>query len=286
MTTTPYGLGSVSETLLVTLYCRAIESESADPVIVDRKAVEVTRKLDEYLAASPVRMHRMLARRAIPRQLPVNMSLRARDFDRYAREFLDRAPDGVIVNVGCGLDSRCSRVDNGRALWFDLDLPEVIEFRRQFIEESERCKSIASSVLDFSWMDEVKAAGRQQHMFMAEGLLMYLQEDQVRSLLLKLLETFPGSELVAEVTSSFIIRLLHSFIGRGSLQRKIGFAKDVTFTFGVDRGDQFEDWDPRITFLDERFYFNASEAKLGWMRFFARFKRFKYAQWIVHYRLE
>ena len=281
----PGDLSDISETLLVTLYCRAVESETRDPIIVDRKACEIARKLDERLAASPIRMHRMLANRALPRYLPANMSLRARDFDRYVQEFLSKAPDGAIVNMGCGLDSRCFRVDNGQALWFNLDLPEVIEFRRQFLEETDRYRSISSSVLDFSWMDGVKAAGRRDHMFMAEGLLMYFHEDQVKALVLELLRRFPGSELVAEVTSSWIVRMLHGPFGRGSMQRKIGFARGVTFSFGVDSGDHFERWDPRIEFLDERFYCNETERKLGWLRHMVRFRKFKYAQWIVHYRL-
>ena len=59
--------------------------------------------------------------------------LRNIKFERYARVFLASHPDAVVVHIGCGLDSRFERVDNGRVEWYDLDLPEVIELRRTFI---------------------------------------------------------------------------------------------------------------------------------------------------------
>ncbi len=63
----------------------------------------------------------------------VMIILRNREFDRYARDFLRRHPQAVVVHIGCGLDSRFERVDNGEVEWYDLDLPEVIELRRKFI---------------------------------------------------------------------------------------------------------------------------------------------------------
>ena len=70
--------------------------------------------------------------------------MRIRHFDRYVADFLAREPDGVVVSLGCGLDDRRRRVDNGTVRWFDLDLPEVIELRRRFLDETDRMRFIAS----------------------------------------------------------------------------------------------------------------------------------------------
>jgi len=59
--------------------------------------------------------------------------LRNREFDRYAQDFLRCHPEAVVVHIGCGLDSRFERVDNGQVEWYDLDLPHVIELRRKLI---------------------------------------------------------------------------------------------------------------------------------------------------------
>lgn len=63
----------------------------------------------------------------------VGIVLRTREFDRYARDFLTRHPVAVVVHIGCGLDCRFERVDNGTVAWYDLDLPEVIALRRKLI---------------------------------------------------------------------------------------------------------------------------------------------------------
>ena len=78
----------------------------------------------------------------------------------YAREFITRHPDGIIVNIGCGMDSRFHRIDDGRLTFYDLDLPEVIEFKRQYYPESKRYKMLPYSVFDYKWMDAVKSASR------------------------------------------------------------------------------------------------------------------------------
>ncbi len=73
---------------------------------------------------------------------------------------MQRFPDGVIVNIGCGLDSRFLRIDTGKGIFYDLDLPEIIEIKKDFFDETSRYHLIASSVLDYGWMEIVRAAHR------------------------------------------------------------------------------------------------------------------------------
>ena len=76
-----------------------------------------------------------------------------REMDRYARDFLSRHPEAVVVHIGCGLDSRFERVDNGQVEWYDLDLPDVIELRRKFIGDEGGCYHLlACSVLEDAWL--------------------------------------------------------------------------------------------------------------------------------------
>jgi len=100
-----------------------------------------------------------------------------------------------VVNIGCGLDTRFHRVDNGRVNFYDLDFPEVMEIKKKFISENDRYHFISSSVLDDDWMMELKKHDGP-FMFLAEGVFMYLFKDDVKSLVLKLQSQFPGSELV------------------------------------------------------------------------------------------
>ncbi len=274
----------VSETLFLPLYALALESQRPDPITVDEGAVALTRRLNEFFADSDKPMFRRLARGQLPSALLVSMSLRIREYDRYVRAFLAREPNAVVVNLGCGLDDRRRRVDNGRLRWYDLDLPEVIAFRRRFLGENERMHFLPSSVLDFVWMEALPAEPGRRFLFVAEGLLMYLPPEAVRALVIRLCRTYPGAELVAEVASRWTVSVFHSRYGRGKFRRNFGLTEDVVYEFGMDDRREMETWSPGLEFLDAWTYFQEDEPKLGWMRVFGKLPRLRWMQYTVHYR--
>ena len=51
---------------------------------------------------------------------------------------LKKYPKATIINIGCGLDNRFERVDNGQIDFFDLDLPDIIEIKKQLFNETTR----------------------------------------------------------------------------------------------------------------------------------------------------
>ena len=110
-------LSGVAETLLIPLYNRAMESQRPDAIMKDEKAVALVTQMSYDFAQ--VRKVRMSEGNKVAR------IMLTREIDRYAREFLSRHPEAVVVHIGCGLDSRFERVDNGRVEWYDLDLPDV-----------------------------------------------------------------------------------------------------------------------------------------------------------------
>jgi O-methyltransferase involved in polyketide biosynthesis len=281
-------LTDISETLLIPLYCRAIETRSKNPLLNDRKAVEITDALNTTFASSVSPLHQRLSkgkvRRIANKKLIAFLAIRSRRFDRYCQDFLIRHPDGVIVELGCGLSSRFSRIDTGSVEWYDLDLPDVIQLRKQFFQETERNHMIASSVLDFAWMEQ-SGATQKKILFLAEGLLMYLHEKEVRSLVLRLQQRFPGCELVCEVENTFVINALQKERWKRKFQKDHHLGPDATMYFGIRDGKDLESWGPGIRFLDEWTIFEDHEKKLGWMNLFAFSKRLRFAQWIVHYQL-
>jgi O-methyltransferase involved in polyketide biosynthesis len=137
------------------------------------------------------------------------------------------------------------RVDNGQVEWYDLDMPPVIELRRQFYAGHERYHLIASSVTDLEWVDSVAAAGRLT-LIVAEGLLMYLGEAHVRRLLLRLREAFPGCRLIADVFSRLTAR---SATRHPSLKQT-----GASIGWGIDDPCQVEGWAPGIHLLEEWYF--------------------------------
>ena len=118
-------LNGVAETLLITLYVRAMESQRPDALLKDEKAVRLVKQMDyDFKRIRQIKMDE---------DDKTVIILRNREFDRHVRDFLRWHPQAVVVHIGCGLDVRFERVDNGQVECYDLDLPEVIELRRKFI---------------------------------------------------------------------------------------------------------------------------------------------------------
>lgn len=278
-------LSDVSSTMLLTLFSRAHETLSPRPLIVDRQAVALRDRLRPLLAQSDSKLQQRLAQDKLPSMLVTTMALRARHYDRTARAFLETHPDGVIVNLGCGLDTRFHRLDDGRLLLFDLDLPDVIALKRQLLAESERYRFIASSVLDFAWMDELATWRERPFLFLAEGLFMYLPPDGVKALVLRLQERFPGCELLCEVFNGRWLEGWRRKVVSRRLQRGLDIGADAVFQFGISESEAFEQWRDGIQFLDDWSYFDAEDPQLGWMRWLGRWDLFRKMQWSVHYRL-
>ncbi len=256
-------LSAVSRTLLIPLYFRALESQRPDALIRDPKAVELVDQLDcDFSGVQKLKGDQ------------VNYMLRMREFDRLARAFLVKHPAGVIVDLGCGLDTRFERIDNGQMHWYGLDLPEVIELRKELLEETERNNFIGCSVLDFSWMEALSSQAGKPILFLAEAMLVYLEEDDVKRLVQALASRFPEAELVCEVYSPVVVRF-HP--------RSAAVAQPH---WGLKDDRDVEAWAPGIRLLERWYYFDQPEPRLGAFQILRFFPFLGRAVRIVHYRLE
>ncbi len=251
-------LNDVEKTLLITLYVRALESQRPDALIKDERAEALVRRLDQETLKKTLALTDDFTR--------VIVILKGREFDRFAQDFMARHPDAVVVHIGCGLDTRFERVcselaANSRVEWCDLDLPEVIELRRKLVGgEGARHHFLACSVLDSAWLDTVSAHGQRPFLFLAEGVFMYFEEAQVKSLVLTLRDRFPGAELVFDAFSPFM-RWGHNV---KVTRTRVG----AYLHWGLKHGQDLEQWGSAsptgtgIRLLDERFPFQYHEPRI------------------------
>lgn len=229
------------ETLLIPLYAKATESRLPNPIFVDEKAQEILGRI-EY----------DFARLDIPRKTSITLCIRANKLDGYTRDYLAEHPQSVVIHLGCGLDSRCLRVQHENVEWYDLDMPAVIDLRRKFYQETPTYHLIPSSVTDLRWTEAVSTRGRSA-LVIAEGLLMYLNEADVRSLILKLRDAFPGCDLACDVYSTLTARRAG---GISSLKRT-----GATIRWGIDDASEIEAWAPGIRLREEWYFAQAEEIR-------------------------
>jgi len=185
-------LGPVQETLLIPLLGRAEETKKKRGLLRDEKAVEIVDRLEYDFGKW----------KKIPSL--VGASIRTRMFDRFVEGFLADHPTGTVVELGCGLNTRFERVDNGRLRWFDLDLPDVVALRRRFFEDEPRRTMLAGSVLDPEWMEPVAASGGPW-LFVSEAVLIYLEAAEARRAILQIADQFPGAELAFDTTDRAMV---------------------------------------------------------------------------------
>ncbi len=189
------------------------------------------------------------------------------------------------MNLGCGLDTRFWRIDDGRVRFRDLDLPEMIAFKRRLVDESDRYRLIGRSVLDARWMDELATGESRPFLFLAEGLFMYLPPEGVRGLVLGLQERFPGSELVFEAVNAAWLRPSLKWMIDVKMRKELGLGREAGYRFGIRDGHELEAWGPGIRFLEEWSYLDEDEARVGALRWFRGWKLLRRTQWSLRYEL-
>jgi O-methyltransferase involved in polyketide biosynthesis len=260
------GSNVVSQTLLIPLYARAIEQRQAEPLVRDPRAAALMERIDYDWRRIKLSGHDLVAN-----------VVRLREFDRFARDFLDKKPTATVVHIGCGLDTRFQRVDNGKVRWFDLDLPDVITLRKQLLAESERNRYVACSVFEPAWMDMVDAPGAGPFLFVAEAVLIYFEEALVKDLFVSIQRRFPGAELVTDGATPLMLWLdnLH-LIFTGSAAR---------IHWGLQDPRDVESWSPGIRLLESFYYFDRPEPSMGFPTWFRHIPGMSKGSGIYRYRL-
>jgi O-methyltransferase involved in polyketide biosynthesis len=185
-------LGAVQETLLIPLYGRADQTRKRRGLLRDPKAVEMVEAIDYDFS-------RFEGTRSL-----LGVTVRTCIIDVWVRDFVAAHPEGTVVEIGAGLNTRFERVDNGRIHWVDLDLPDVIDVRRRFFADTDRRRMIAASVLDPGWVDAVRASPGP-YFIAAEAVLVYLTAPDVRKALRLIAENLPGSRVALDTAGAWII---------------------------------------------------------------------------------
>ncbi len=272
---------NVSLTMLLMLYGRVMESRSADPIITDPRGEEIVDKINDQLLSSSSKTLQNLGRFKLGKRLAVHAAIRARQYDLYTMEFMKANPDCVVVNLGCGMDTRFFRIDNGKITFYDLDLQEVISFKRNLLAETERYKLLGCSVFDRSWLDLVLEQ-QKPIILLAEGLFMYLPAKELKELLTAIADRINYGQLVAEVVHESYTRGFKKWLVDFKFKHELNFDRPVSYQFGISDSDELERFSPRLKLINDWSYFDSESKKLGVLRYL---KIYRKVQWTIRYQI-
>jgi len=186
-------LSKVQETLLITLYAKAIDNRSKNPILHDVKADQLVGMIDyDFTKLNSWGNDNLIV-------------VRAKQYDDWIQQFIKRNPVCVVLHLGCGLDTRVTRINPPSTVhWFDIDFPEVIQLRKNFYAEHPGYQMIESSITDPTWLAEISTG--QPVMIIAEGVLEYLTGEEVKGLLNRLTDYFSHGVITFDVMNSFAIQ--------------------------------------------------------------------------------
>ena len=241
-------LTGVPETLMIPLAMRAAESRRSDAIIRDPTAERIVAAVDYDFA--PFRNAWMTQ---------ADVAVRTEIIDELVRAQMARHPSLVVITLGAGLDGRFDRLDDGQVRWFDLDLPEVIDLRRQFFAETDRRRFIHRSLLDFAWIDEVARRPDEHVLVIAEGVLHYFPEADVRRLLREIADRLAPADIVVHTTSPACV----GYQAKNRVFRRMR----APFAWGIASARELEAWDPRIEFVSEQPFVDRHPHRWRWLRF-------------------
>ena len=184
-------LSGVPETMLQTVYARAKES-SGRGAIHDAKAEEIVERLDYdfSLADKDTAMRSGVIARTIV-------------LDRMTKEWLASHPGAVVVNIACGLDTRCYRM-SGYAHWYNLDLPETMAVREKLLPESGTISQIAMSAME-DWGSKISEQNVPV-LIVIEGLTMYLNAKDVQQIFKVISSRFSKATVFVETMNPMIVK--------------------------------------------------------------------------------
>jgi O-methyltransferase involved in polyketide biosynthesis len=260
---------TVANTMLIPLWGRAFASKLNPQILDDGEAINIINSLDYDFSEIENNFGEFGGLCYI---------VRTRVFDDIIKIFIKEHPYASIVNIGSGLDTTFSRVDNGNIHWYNLDLPEATEFRRTLIPDSERNISVPISVFDFTWFEKVKFEAERGILFIAAGVFYYFKEDEIKRLFCAVCEQFPGGMIVFDAESKSAVKKSNSMV------RKSG-NKGAEMFFYVNSPNKFEQWSTKIKLIDVLPFFKSipksKKWKLSTRIFMAMFDAFKMMKFIV-----
>ena len=205
-------LSGVSETMLQTVYARAKESATRG-IIHDKKAEEIIAELNYDFSKADkdsTMSNGVIARTLVP--------------DKMVDGWLSDNPDGVVLNIACGLDTRCYRMTN-YSHWYNLDLPETISVRSKILNENEKISQISMSATE-DWGNEIQYTDNPT-LVIIEGLTMYLTESEVKRIFELISKNFSKATVFVEIMSPMFVK---------NVKEKSIESSKAKFTWGIKNG--------------------------------------------------
>ena len=220
-------MNSVNKTLYIPLYGKSYVSKKG--LFLEDK------KPEEIWAAEGFE----LKGKSKSKWLAYYMGIRSAVFDEWLHQRMMDLQDAVVIQIGCGMDSRVIRVGADHHKWYDVDFAEVIAERRKYYSESEHYQMIAGDVRESEWLKAIPE--NKSAIVIMEGVSMYLAIHEMKNLIDSLCAHFESLSLLVDCYTPFAAKM--------SKYRNPVNGVGVTKVYGVDNPKAYQN--DNFTFVKE-----------------------------------
>ena len=236
---------TVQETLIIPLFARKICSERFPQLFKDEEAIRICGMLDYDFAAKAKKMNSSVGLFGA-----LEVAQRQYDLAWEVRDYLTNHPNASVVNLGCGLDDTFRKCDKGSCHGFNIDMPDVINVRNELLPEGKREENIPCDLNDFSWMEKIIETNPVENgaVFFASGVFYYFKTEEVKKLVCKMAEKFPGSVLVFDSCNQRGAKLMTK-----TWLKEAGI-KDVSAFFSLEDEAVLAGWSSLIKSVSSKSY--------------------------------
>jgi methyltransferase (TIGR00027 family) len=204
-------IDNISDTARWVAVYRAMETARPDAIFQDPFA--------DRLAGE--RGHQILDEMPKGRAYAWPMIVRTAIFDEVILDAIRKRQVDLVVNLAAGLDARPWRLPLPPSLrWVDVDLPEILNYKTEMLRNEKPVCRYEAVTVDLTDVPKRRAlfsqlgAGAERALLISEGLLIYLQPEQVATLAADL-HAQPGfREWLIDLASPQLLRMMSRTWGK------------------------------------------------------------------------
>ena len=237
---------TVQETLIIPLYGRKICADRYPDMLNDGEAQRICEMLDYDFSEKGKLMETKAGLFGA-----LEAAQRYYDLGCEVEDYLKTHPDAAVVNLGCGLDTTFTRVDNGRCTGYNLDLPDVIEIRNELLPAGEREYNIACDLNDLTWFDKIDFDESRGAVFFAAGVFYYFKTEQLKAIFDAMAKHFKGGRLVFDSCNKAGAKMMTK-----TWLKEVGITDVGAYFSSSDAAAELADWSSDFESVTTKSYMN------------------------------
>ena len=132
------------------------------------------------------------------------------NFDEMIKNFLAQHERCNIVNLGAGLETAAFRLQADGAIFYEIDLPEVIERRKNILGAKENERLISADIFTLEWTEHIDTS--LPSLLIVSGVFQYFREEKIVRFLSDVKKRFPKGELIFDATNEIGIKYANKYV--------------------------------------------------------------------------